>query len=752
MTYVPRNLSLLELKKIMKKAVPKELKKGIDEYLEKYTGKLQFLDEFLQKMGTDNIFEALLNMQILQADFGDSKSGTAKGKSMSNQTLYKTFFEIRSKLTTNNLISGYTLLPKIIKTFKDLELVSGNYKNKIEYINNILLDAKNKKENERTHIAEIQKSDYQWTKTIEEIFEDEEKLDSVQSYSEKKQIQHVLGLNKEILETYKKLDALIAENVSFIVDDSITDLPLDPSGNTLNYIQKLQDRGEHVEDIIIEFKDKIKRKTGYIDEDRRKYMWTVLQMYELRNRKINPKDAIGGFITDIEEVTKLDETHEVIQKIGMPRLSKIKDILNKKEMTMFDLQRFLDTNIINVRVALNEWYFKNNTLFNKFEYENTITYFKDFFDSEKNKLGESVYDIVLSRKDKKNLTNMIRTETDFLIKERNRFESRNHKLFKERINGIALVTRKQNILLKYLKDDVSIGFDENITKTKKELAYLRKNSLKLVEEVETNTMEEITTRILDYTHILNALTLEDKENLRKLKDAKIFDESLIDKLKEKQIKEGFSEYQFLESLKSKEESKEISDVVISVNNHELVMQGNKQIIEKNHYTKEDYDKLKKYFDFNKTLKSEFENLTNKENLEIKEIKTRMTGYKKDKFITIGESKYVRLSESSIREVIENKLSSWKDENYSTFKYLKKENIKPVIEEIDSIQELDLKTTNKLETIVSFKRREILSKEGYNLTGVYYQVMKLKNESYKITQQTKKVIDNLYDKVENKLKN
>lgn len=315
MVFIPRKLDFEGLREIMRNAVPEELKLGVDEFIANYSGKPRYLDEFLQEMGTDNIFEALLNMQILQADYGDSKSGIAKGKSMSDQILYKTFFEVRSKLTTNTLTSGDTLLPKIINTFRNLEIVSENYGESIENLEKILFEAKKKKENEKRQRQELQKAEYQWTKSIEDIFEDESKLNYVQSPSEKKQIQHVLGLNKTILETYKQLDALIAENVSFLVDDSITDLPLDPSGNTINYIQKLQDRGEYVEDIIIEFKDKLKRKSGYIEEDRRKYMWTVLKMYELRNRKINPKDAIGGFIKDIEEVTKLNENHEVIQKI-----------------------------------------------------------------------------------------------------------------------------------------------------------------------------------------------------------------------------------------------------------------------------------------------------------------------------------------------------------------------------------------------------------------------------------------------------
>lgn len=200
-----------------------------------------------------------------------------------------------------------------------------------------------------------------------------------------------------------------------------------------------------------------------------------------------------------------------------------------------------------------------------------------------------------------------------------------------------------------------------------------------------------------------------------------------------------------ESLKSKEESKEITDKIEYINNNKLIFQGEITLFKKKHYTPETYKKLSDYTQLSNILKEEEKNISQE---KLQNLNSKIKEHKQNKFFDLKlniETGQISMKNTDVKGTLSQMTQRWNDTN---LRYLTNQNIDSIINDIGKAENIGF--TTDLELITGFGGQAVLKDFGYEFSdkGFFFTVNEAIKENYKITQTTKEDIGFLASEIKN----
>ncbi|MCF7872480.1 hypothetical protein K9L97_05600 [Candidatus Woesearchaeota archaeon] len=738
--YYPRTKKLLELE--LENSNPKIGKKYLEEYTEKEGADFRWLDKFLQYLGTDNLLEIINNTEFLEIDLGGNSGEKEKrGTSLSQQDLYDSYVWVKSKITNESIISGKRIIPTIFKTLNKIKLTDEYkiLKQKIEFLE------KEKKEIQKETKQSNQKSRYNFERNIEDLIENEKTLKNYTTPRERQKIHAIIGLDKKTQETYKKLDALIAQGITFDIETDKELLNLDPSGGPVSYIKKLEKQGEKIEPIILEYANSM---NSQLAEPLRKLRYTLLLEYVLKRKKFSIK-AIEPLLKDAEHIAKLKPENEFIKKYGYPDLEQIKKIQEKKYLNLDDIQRFVNTNIIFLRKKLNEEYI-SSTQTNKEDYEKALEFFKEkIYDLENQSIKKTFYDATLNRTNKKIIKETLK-ENQIMQKETQNITEKElilkqHEEFKKTINAIIIEYRKAKYLENFKKENPEIDEKE----IKAQLKYLRKDEYEPKETLNQTTTSNLEERIIEKKYELkNPLNTTQKELLK----YGLLDKEILKNLKNNKYKKtNKTELEYLSRLTSKQETLKLKNAINNIKENFLVLSTNKKNYEENFLEPEIYEKNKIYIELDKKLKEEQTKIQTQNKKDLEELEKQNQKYQNRKFLELQNKTELNPKLTNIKDIIENEAETLQETQFTKTHYLTQKTLLKINQELKQTTHLNEEQKQKLLDIWDITKKDLLKELNYTFEkGSYYKIKEATQNNYQLTPKTQQTIQALHAEITNKI--
>lgn len=691
------------------------------------------LKRWLDAAGTDNPLEAANSFHLWQKEFVPRGKKQQIGRSETGQRLYNQTIILESN--GNQVTGGLDMFHTLYTSFPPSDELS-----ELEFILKKEQETPEKSQNKkRSASGDVEKG---WARTIDEVYSTGD-LDRIQSPHERKIVEHLQGLDEKTMEIYRNLDPIMAEAAKFReAAKDIDILAAEQPGTTLNWISRMKSQGRHVPDDVKEFADILKDDLKGLPKDRVERMWLRVKEYELNNRKVSLDAALGGFYDDIEYITQNKDDpilKDVIDKQGFPELSRVWDQikgLSKSEgITLFDVQRMLDTNVGSFRSALNKEYFSR--LVDEDEFKDGLEFLGSLYEFPSVK--KSRYDLVFNNSDKKNIKEVIETRM-FSDDLEPLFEGRHHQLFRQRMDGFIAAYRKAKFLddrLKGTDEDAPEG--EVYDKIKHELSFIRKQGYRPQESFPSDlSLNDFVDRATDqwvYTFGFwekPNKELTNGEIMTRAAELGLWNEKIYDGLKKIGVGEDRNFIEYIESLKPN------NPVIRELSENPFIRfdtverdQTNRYISAEKHAVNEEYRRIGEAIR-NRLASSDID----------KELLDKAAKLRKE---------YSKVLKADTDGRITYSLDSYRDPEGTTkrihmMSYVKPESIDQVADHVRSLK-ADEEAFAKARYMTTFSAGELLKSVGMDKAEQWKEMKEARPENTYMDQDTIERIDDIYSRMQ-----
>lgn len=495
MTPKTRFLSQEELYRRMKVAVAQDEPEKVgelDKVLSTYTGDYRILKQFLELFGNYNpwkaSFQAVLKQAVFRTPVEMRHEGEVYGLSVSGHKLTDQIFVLTHTYDPTRVWrSGSRAITKILEAFGTEEQKESFTPKGREHIEH------RKKAQAGNCLKEV-------VQTLEDVLQNPNLIDNVQSRNDRLKVHHILELDEELKQRLLKLDRVVYGNTALMATDTSTHLlALDKGGMLMGWFERQK---ETLPEAIRDIYTTIANPLISVPEEERKFMFGSLIAYAAGHMYVKKEAVVGSYLQDLDFImNELPEEHPIVEQYGKPDLTAIRHILPRDQITLLEATTIFDIYPVHeVRQGINRHYYQK---FQK-EIEPLIEKITPLFmqggkwreDCYENsvplgRLKSSVYAAALCGEDFHAIRDWLRLKTLTQNHETRFYQAQSLKEFIQHVDSLVTASRRLVSLEQTLKDNkITIDDPEDVEGTNLPKILLRGKEYSIAERFASS--EEIT--------------------------------------------------------------------------------------------------------------------------------------------------------------------------------------------------------------------------------------------------------------------